>query len=848
DGMILLRLIQAHRTVEAIVQKTCLGRFTTNSMLAELWSAGLIEPAAPTEYLNIAREHLRMSRLEEAQRVAELAIELNAPEEKEKARTLLSEIEKARKPTSTGSASVKVSADPKVRSEVIRRAPANLMLKKERSSLPLVIVVILVLAGIGVGVYYRFRPSAQSEYTISRRQLEETSLKAQELIAAEKYEDALQLLREFRTFDADVQKLATELFERRQGDVEAVLQQAIEKFRRFNAGGQGGTSDELQAAALALQRLINTSILNPKVMAERDKARPELEAYFDSQRAVQLEGRLKEVEGAADKGCDAQQQAYEGLLAEDPPESIAGRAREQLDRLQRQRLEAARLLKRAQAMQAAGDMQSAKNDYEELRKILPGSAAASEAEQQLAATARVLAAAQTEYERIEGLVQQNKTAEARAALLEFLKAKPVYPFFFRALSRLQALQPVDEAAPSAALKAAVAFYDRQPPDAAEARKRIVEVVEQYPHTRTALTAALRVDVTSRPDGATISVNGKPSGTTPAKVDVPALGLVCIAFAKEGFRTEELVWSNFREERVAVTLERLSATTARLPVAARGGLLVEAEQLILAGPSPLPGKPPELVFCARQGLKVRKRTKLQDAVPKAGKAPPALPPFASFSGEIFMPAPGSFLLRVNPLSGMVQPFTLGAPATSGPVFFEDRDELGGTGKGQLIGVATQLGYECYQLDNGKVRKRIPLPAADQTAVLGAAFDGEPQGVGAGVVVLRQNGTLELLSMEKKGAAVWSVPLAGEPVLAPFVARDRSTGQGRAIVVGVKTAAPEKEGPAGQPPPPGALVLVSPDDGAVLWRASLPALPVAMAADEERLYVSTDNTGLIVFELK
>jgi len=944
EGSVLLRLVRAHRTVEAIVQKACLGRFNTNRMLLELWDVGLLEPAPRQSYLSVAREHLAQGRLDEARRIVDAVVASGDAALKTQTQEVLEEIKKALPlPTKAVSASVNVSADARVRSEIIRRAPANLILKKQHSVWPLAAAAILVLAAIGGGgalLYLTyFAPGAGSAYSTSRRQLEEANSQAQLLITDGKYEEGLQKLRDFSTHDPDVRKQANELLERKQKDVESMLLQAIERFTKAN---RASTPEELKAAADALQPLISLRMRDPLVEAKQAQARLELDAYSDSQRAAQFEQKLDELEKTAGKDCDAQLQAYSALLAEDPPESVAAKMRAAVVRLAHARQTAGRLLRQARALRDAGDADTAQLAYEGAKRGAPGSSFATEAGKELQAFGAVIAAQQADFDKIEALVTRNKSAEAGVALLKFLDAKPCYLLTLRALGYLQALAQTDEMELVAGLKAANALLDKQPPDAEGARKKIIELAEKQPYARAARAACLKVDVTSQPEGANVTVNGKQAGVTPVKADIPVLGFVRVSFSKEGCRAEEVPLSNFRAERLSVALDRIPAAISKLPVVPQIGLCIEGEQLVMGGLSAGQAATPEIVACSPQDLSVSRRIKLQKALPatadsQSGKARQPLPPMAVFRGEAFVPTGENALLAVNLAHGGIRRLELAAPPSSTPIVFEGPAEpqeqgpkVKGIRKVPLMGVATKAGYECYEVQSWKLRKRVTLAGAPKPAPLGAAFDGElvfvPRGdsaiyavgaldghsawrtgldcessgqpalypfvmpgavrkgggavavalidgqivaldaqsgtviwrhsdggavaagwasTGAGFLVLRREGTAELLPVDKKGAALWTVTLPGVPVLAPFVLRDKNSPQGKAVVI-CSQAAAQREGDVA--PDACVLTVLAPENGAVLWRAAFQAPAVALAASFERLYVCTEDSEIAAFDLK
>jgi hypothetical protein len=929
EGMILLRLVQQRRTIEAIVQKACLGRFNTNRMLMELWDAGFVEPTPLQDYIAAAREHLRLGRLEEAQRVAEEVVARGEAAPKQDAQALLAEISKARKPGSTTpSAALNVSADPKVRSEVIRRAPANLILKKQRSSWPLVVVGGLVLACLGGGAYYYFSFAAGggSEYTMSRKQLEEAASKAQELIASGKYAEGLQLLRDFRTLNSDVRKLATELFERRQKDVEAALMQSIE---RFDDANKRGSAEGKKAAADELKALIDIGVLTPFVETKRARARVDLDAYLDGQRTAQFEQKFNEIENGPDKSGDARLKACLGMLVDNPPEAVAVKVRAEVSRLERARRDAARLLKQARASRDAGDLDAAKLAYERVKQVFAASAVAAEAGKELDAAAAALTAMQSDQEKIDALLAQNKAADARAALIKFLEGKPTHQLAVRAIMQLQSMQPPDEAELVAGLKAAAALYDKQPPDAAAARKAIAELVEKYPYAKASRAATLKVAVDSQPPGAAVAVNGKAAGVTPLTLDIPALGVVRIAFTKEGCRPEDIVARDLRAERLMATLDRTPDSSCRMPVPAKFGMGTEMEQLVIGGPTTASGGASELVLCSRQDLRVTRRIKLPASAPSATadnevKPPSTTPPMGISNGEAFVPLPESALLGVKLAHGEIRRIDLSGPASSSPYFFETSDRK------PCFGLATQAGYDCCLVEDGKSLKRAPMPGAEKPAPQGAAFDGEfffiprcdfavhsvnaqtaaqkwagsldselcgppalypvvlpgaarqgesvvavaafdgrvaafdalsgtnmwrrnsgvavtvgPVSAGKGFLLVRRDGTAEMLPLDKKGEPAWTIALAGEPVLPPLVIRDRNKPQGKLVAVCIKALSAAN---AGQDSGGSAVVALAPDTGAVLWRASLPATAVALGTDGEHLFISTEDAELTVFDLK
>ncbi|HYG78124.1 MAG TPA: DUF4388 domain-containing protein [Planctomycetota bacterium] len=891
EGMILLRLVKTHRTVEAMVQKACLGRFTTNRMLLELTDAGIIAPAPLGAYERVAREHLGLNRFDEAQRVAEYLAEFGSSQERESGRALVQEILKMRKPAAP-TTSAYVKADPKVRSEVIRRNQPGLIIKKEQSRLPVILVVVLVLAGAGVGTYFLYSREKGGEYTTSRKELERVANEAKELIVAEKYREGLQLLRGFRSFDPDIQKQANELFQNRQKDVEAKLIQEIDN---FTAAQKSGKPEELQKALQRIEPLIDIEVMAVQLEELRARVRKDVHALHDREMAQKFQARLKEIEGASkDKNKDVLRAEYEKLLAEKPPESIAATLRESILQIRNTSAEAARLSAKAAEHKKEGDYEFARMLYERVRQQAPGSERAEEAEKALAEMSSASAAAQTRFDGIQAMITQGKTQEAASALQKFLDEKPPQQQFVRALMALQGLSTDNEAALVATLKSAQAQYDKAP---AEARKKIIELAEQNRYSRTAQNAALKVRVTSVPAGAAVLVNGKNAGTTPANVDVPALGLVRLTVSSEGFESADAVKTDWRDEQLSVALNRIAATTALLPAPARNGLSIMHDNIIVAGGG-------EAIFCPRRTFKPLNRIRLAKTGDNENTAP-----LLAYGGEVFIPQKmENALCRVEPMKGSVTRILLDKPATSTPILYETRDET----SVKLLGLATESGFESYVYEDGKSKHQthlagagsppigiaydgeffyLPRPEKILSAVSGltglkkwdAAASGEISGAPAldkargivavaavngtvsgfelkggkekwkqelggearfgllaltsGFLALQADGKVKVLAVDT-GTPGASVELSGTPVLPAQVAG--STTQVAAILV-----ATEHKTDAGAQH---FLYALSPAADAILWRAALPAKAVALTSDGERAFVSTEDNLLQAYSVK
>ena len=892
EGMILLRLAKTHRTVEAMVQKACLGRFTTNRMLLELWDANIVLPAPMNNYERAAKEHLRLNRLEETQRIAELMVERGNDEQKEQGKALMQEISRTRKPTvapTTSSAYVK--ADPKVRSEVIRRHQAGLILKKEKSYTPVIIMALVVLGGIGAGAYFMFFKGKAAETHADVKQLEHLTFQVNTYIADGKYKEGLDLLREFHSSDPGIQKQASDLFDKRLHDVEFKLEQAIDK---FDEAQKAGKTDDIEKAIIVLQPMLDINVNNPTLESMRLRVRKDLGNRRDRQRNDQFLAEVKELEASKAKDGEALLKGYEELLSQDPPEAAAAKVRDAIVALRNSRNEARALLSQARSSREIGDLEMARLGFEHARQKFGGAIVAQEAEKAIAEINETITTNQAQFEKIQLLITQNKTTEAKDALLKFLDAKPPQHIWARALLSLHGLGSGSEPDLLMVYRAASAQWDKQPDDA---RKKIVDLVDKNPYSNTAAMAILKLRVTSQPDGANVSLNGKPSGTTPVTLDIPALGMVRVAITKEGFRNEEVVKNNFHDDSISMTLERLSSSAALLPAPASGGITPASDTLLL-------GVGRHLLFSTRD-LKVNNRIRLTGPAP-SGNVP--APPISAAKGEAYISEAGSKTLnRVDLASGSLRQIELEQPPTSIPFNYNNTD----TPPLALIAIATRHGFESFKDEDGKSDKRVGLGSG--TVPPGMAFDGEqfylprpanmliavaggeglkkweanagaeisgppayqpaaklvavasaggrvsafdrvtgaekwkqelkdecPFGVetfGTGFLVVQKGGKVQPLAGDT-GAPGWTAQLAGAPLLPPAFIRPSAHEKAVAVCTRQGEGADAKF----------FLTLINAETGAIVWRKTLDAVPVALAADEQRLYIATGDSMLYAFDVK
>jgi len=887
EGMVLLRLIVMHRTVEAMVQKACLGRFNTNRMLLELWDVGYIEPVALASYSPIAREHQRMNRYEEAERIVAFVVEHGEGDIQQEARTLQKDLEKARKPT-ISSAIAKVSADPKVRSEVIKRNNPGLILKKDRSSTPWVIMALLVLLAGAGAIYYLYVDKGKSaEYTRSRKELDELSNKARELVSEGKYSEGLQLFRDFKTFEPDVKKLADELFDRRQAEVESHLRAALEK---FDQAFKTGKEDEWKPAAAVLEKFEGVPVTSMTIAEERKKADETLSKWRRNRKFAELDEKWKAVQAGGKKG-ELRLVAFQQLLTESNIEELNSKIRDEITRLRPERREAQALITQATAYRQSGDIESAKASFERAKQVWPDSVQAEDADKQLKELAGLLAAAQTEFEKIESLVTQNKSEEARVELTRMLKNQPPQSIYVRGLELLHSVSEIKEPEADALLKSALSEKDP-----AEARKKTLELIEKYPLSRGATQASFKINFNSQPEGAEVSLNGKVAGKTPLPLKIPALGPSVIRVKKNGYEPEEIIRNNLRDENLNVVLNKVPVLVRYMPVAACGGLALSGEQLVGASDS-------EALVMRKTDLQVLKQVPLRPPAANAGALVARYPQFSIWRGEALIPTNGKFVYRVPLGNDSPSTYALKQKAIGMPVFFDRKDVPANS----FFAWATDDGYESYTTV-GTAHCVLQFPA-DPNNTSGLATDGEnvflprgttvhaisgmggekkweaeikeriagtisvsgatlavntntgktmsfdlgkkgesrwswqsnstfvlgPVAVAKGFIVLPDNGTVTMLNGES-GAVVWTREIGGKNSLPPLAIRAAADPVVRLLAIATLQANAHT------------LVTLNAETGAVLWRTALNTAPLGMASDGDRLYVSTEDGDLSVFELK
>jgi outer membrane protein assembly factor BamB len=891
EGMVLLKLVEDNRSVEAMVQKACMGRLNTNQMLLELWDAGIVEPLPMENYEAVARAHLKQNRVEEAQRIAEYANLGGQGGMGSKLQAAMAEIEKAKKAAISGT--MTATADPKIRSEVIRRNQPGLILKKERNFLPLIIgAVVLILAGGGAAVYFKYFATNKVD-TTQRKLLNEQLSQVQDAMAAQQYSKALELLRTFRSKDPETQTIATEQYEAHRKDVELLLAKAINNFTTAYAKGP---PEALRTAADELEKFNGIQSLTDASLAELEKTKSLLKQVKNHEKLEATRARLREVDSTAKtKTADALKKSYEELLAENPPEEVSAEVRDKLGKLSRARAEAERRLQLAAQERDVGETESAKAQFDAVKHDGPGTDYVAKGTAGFDAIDKYVAECQKKLDKVEILLTQKQTDAARKELLSFIESRPPDRLFNSALDSLHTLDTAPETELEAALKEAKEVSLRLPD---EGRKKIIALLEKAPYSKTASTIVFKLPVKSEPPGADVFFNGRPFGKTPATVEVPALGVAHFSIKKPGFQPEDVIDFNFRKEMINLTLRKLPSTVRALPAPAAGGLVATSDYIFALSAG-------EAIVCAPNDLKVVNRVPLHegdeqktDASLQNGRA------LMVAQDTLYAVLDNKALGRIKLPGGEYSRMALAKTATSLPIVYSSK-ELPGK---QLVALAEGGAFECLFTEDGKVNKSVAgkEPAA---TVWGLALDGEmffvPQQdlfvailghsgekkweapiegqLAAGPVIASARSTIGVvsgtgqllgfdtdggtkrfqrdlggkpspflistsgafltalkdgkmeLSAADKGAALWTAELKGEPTVCPVAVRSNDKEPEKAFAFCTR---------AGEA---NVLTVLAASNGAVLWSARLLSNPVALMSVGEKIYVATVDGEIAVYDL-
>jgi len=889
EGTTILRQVALRRSADAIALKACLGRYNTYRMMMELTDAGLLQPATPQEYLQAADNAMGKQEYEEARRLAGTVSRFFPSPHKEQAESILKRLQQKIAPKTT---SARVMAAPGAlgaNQEQNRRGTGRAVMEAQPSRAPLIAGVVAAIV-LGGAAFWFFTGGGKGGASSERLRLDQVHNEAMEAIATGNLADGLAKIKSFSSTDADVSKLAQELFQKRQLDVDTRVELALNDF-----GKAQSKKDEaaLTAAIEGLQRVRDVP-LGSKPLEERRAQHLQAAAQRkNAQRTQDLMARLGADFAAAPKGLSpGQTTRLEAALFDNPPESILDSIALALTHGARANREAARLLDRAKSLRAIGELTAAQG---ELTKVAAysNSPSAPEAEALGAELRQALDQAQSTIKAIQAAATKGQAADAIKQLREFL-AKP-HPVEYQqsALDLIQSIEKAPAKEFAQQLNTAILLYEKDP---AASRQQSVALLEQAPFSKAASNAALRLNVTSSPEGATVMINGRPAGRTPTLITVPTLGGAWISVEMEGFESGELLGWNVRDTAFHAVLNRAPASVKRMPFPASGGIDASADRVVLLGSD-------AIAVCAQAELKNvrvfplnRMRANAENVLPDPfAEWPPIETPFG---GALALTREGA-LYRVAFATGLLQKAQL-QTAPVGPLSIARPSARGNE---RWILIPTQNGMETFDLATGAERKALSLSALRPGASVGcAALDG--------IACFPRDTQLNVLNLET-GIATGTYDLGGEASGTPLL-------QGTTVVVPLKSgtlvALNTRDGKqiwkhenAAQMlsvQPSGGTIVIQRNDGTVelldfadgtprgtlqlqpptlplallqtkgvlaafattdgkdgkhtltisngktpqpIWSAVLPAKPVAMAAHEETIFVSLENGELLRFEL-
>jgi len=441
EGAMLLKLVHAERTVESLVRKGCMGRLATNQMLVELWDAGLVEPLPFNEYEKVARGHLQVKRWEEAQRVATLALNNCDATQKKILQALVGDIEQKR---SMGqSTATRLASSPKFRTEIIRHAPPNLVVARERSLWPLIVgILLLFLAGAAAASYFFFMsPSAGRQPSRAAwADLEKTKADAHQLYLEGRWKEALAKLKNFTTTDPEARRRKDEYYQKMHNDFEKVLMNTIYEFYK---ACDRPNSEELKEIMDRLEPMWEVEPLDSENKTAWQRAHERWDRYHSVKLTEQFQKELKAIQESK-REDDLLEKDYAVFLAKNPPEELAAPVREKQRELYVRRKETAATLRLAQELSRLGDTSGAKMEFDRVIKSAPHSELAEQARVAAQKMAEANAPFRKQWEEVQALAKDPlRHGEACQALIKFLETKPPREFAEQAFTALYILSDTE---------------------------------------------------------------------------------------------------------------------------------------------------------------------------------------------------------------------------------------------------------------------------------------------------------------------------------------------------------------------------------------------------------------------
>lgn len=896
EGMILLKLIDDKRSVEAMVQKGCLGRINTNNMLIELWDANMIRPAAPEVYAEIARKHLERGRLSEARRLAQYGLDLNSTTSQQDA--LKKVVDDVDRKIEMGTRSAQMSRE---RSEVIRRRAPNIIIQRKKSAKPYVIAALFAFLALGGGASYFLWLKPKTERIGEIKDLERRIEAARALMGENKYEEALN---EFNRVYQN-QNAKDRLKEGRKKVFDEIEEKAALFLKRFRLDISSKDDDLIKKLSDELTLFEKVIPLFKGIRYDQMvEAARLLQAWQQEKRAEELAGRFETIL-REHKGQTRVKPLME-LLAERPIEKVAVKVREELARLRELARRSAHDLAVAKQCEEARDLTRALARFTSIAKgVSPESELATKATARAEAIRKELTASKREANLIYQKIRRGNRA-GWTDFKAFVQKKPDRTVLASSCRALMAVvpRPVEQAGEQ--LRQQVAEFQRAG-KVKEANDAIKKLAAEYPFTSAASKVMRKLKVTSEPQGAEIVLNEVSTGKqTPAEINVPAIGLVRIALRKAGFRNAELSLKSDHAGPVKVNMTSEPVLPPVLmPYSAKDGMALHAgvvavlngNEVTLWRENKKDADPLMRVGVGhRFGATKDKRNLHNPLFLNSGKHDEL---------ELLVPSLSGRLWRVNVEKGIPRSMSLESAPVSRPVPIKYPEE-----EHKFMGIATANGFECHDLTASLVhRNPIKLGPKPGSELMGIAFNQKT----LRLFIPRPDGKLYAVHAETL-IAPWNKELPEDP-LGPPVLNATGTRIGLAGAKGTVSIWQTKDGekqfdcelggacklgllqtPAGllAVTEAGKLVMIDPDagkdaeskkelwtrelgkgvelapvamngkylvvpqgsevkvldlrSGEVLWSTKLSDVIVRMAAAKGKLYISTQDAYLTILRLE
>ncbi|MCW8130283.1 MAG: DUF4388 domain-containing protein [Planctomycetota bacterium] len=882
EGMILLQLASEGRTIESMVQKACLGRLNTNLLLTELWDAGLLQPGGADSYVKVAQEHLEQGRIEEAERVAQQALKTESDKSRKDALTkVLAEVEKKKK---TGT-SAGLDTTARTRSEVIRRPNPALILRKQRSPLPLILAGVAVLGLAAGGLwFFVFRPKPQ---TVNTEEQKAFDAWVQQIDAAANrgdYAAAVELLKHNYSTQA-LREKANEQSQKFKKFIESQITSTFSEADQALASNQEAGIKKYFEELTAIQKL---QVLDGALAQQLQDTLDKLRRWNERLELAKCEERLRKIEGLENSG--EQLAELTKMLEENHVEAVASRIREDLAKLAMHREVAEDAFANGSKLDEVGELTAAKIEFEAVRRYFPGSDLAKQAEGRLQKLAERSRAVEQDLSQLERKALQKQMEEARDGLIRFLDSRPEPLFADRARSVLRTLVPPDgETGAEKGLREADGFAARN--QDAQARQKRIETLEKFPHTMAIAKATLKVALDSMPKGCKIYVNGREiRETTPAVVDLPAVGAVRLRLKKKGFEDAQFIDYNFRGEKISMQLARTRAMPLRLlPAAPSAGMALNGAWLAMAG-----GSTAMAMDLERKDGPELLRANLGDGAGTLVFAPTLAA--RKNAPPVLYAASSEKAVYAVPLDGMnaVKMAVNSAPCSS-PYAYADPEFP----TKYFVGIAVDEGFEHLNADGTRRFAVRQFGSAEVSKTLGMAFDGQR------FFVPRPDG--KMYAVQTKDNQGWEVSMPPSPVAPPAcnpgthtVAVVGATGKASVFEAGSDKKVFDLDlggtcgvglAPAGKGyvaltedgrvhyftaetakvawtaevgkgvtlvpaeagsqhvvvAAPAEVIVINAESGEIAWRNKFASPPVAVAADAKRVCIATKDAFLHVYNL-